>query len=256
MPRTLVFVHAHPDDESLLTAGTMARAAAEGHRVVLVVVTAGEAGLAAGAPAAADLRSRRLSELRASAAALSVHRVAVLGYADSGLHAEVGAVAGGPVPFVAVPAEEAAATVAAILTEEAADVVVGYDEAGGYGHPDHVHLHTVVAAAAARAGTPRYYEATLPREPLAAAVRWVARVYPFPPEFEPAAFETAFTPRAQITTRVGVRPQLAAKRASMAAHASQATADAGADRTLAAFLRMRGPLFAALFGTEYYVRRR
>ncbi|MFM7062077.1 MAG: PIG-L deacetylase family protein, partial [Actinomycetes bacterium] len=45
-PRTLVFVHAHPDDEALLTAGTMARAAAEGNRVVLVVATDGAAGLA------------------------------------------------------------------------------------------------------------------------------------------------------------------------------------------------------------------
>ena len=44
MARTLVAFHAHPDDESLLTAGTMAKAAAEGHRVVLVVATAGELG--------------------------------------------------------------------------------------------------------------------------------------------------------------------------------------------------------------------
>ena len=46
MNRTVVFFHAHPDDEALLTGGTMARLAAEGHRVVLVTATAGEAGLA------------------------------------------------------------------------------------------------------------------------------------------------------------------------------------------------------------------
>ena len=70
--RTLVAFHAHPDDEALLTAGTMARAAAQGHRVVLVVATDGAAGLAS-----ADYRGRGLGEVRrrealVSAAALGV----------------------------------------------------------------------------------------------------------------------------------------------------------------------------------------
>jgi LmbE family N-acetylglucosaminyl deacetylase len=60
---TLVAFHAHPDDEALLTAGTLARAAAEGHRVVLVVATAGEAGLVAGGATGAVLGRRRLVEL-------------------------------------------------------------------------------------------------------------------------------------------------------------------------------------------------
>ena len=62
MPRTVVFVHAHPDDEALLTSGTMADLAAHGHRVVLVVATAGEAGLAADAWRT-DLGRRRLTRL-------------------------------------------------------------------------------------------------------------------------------------------------------------------------------------------------
>ena len=61
-PRTLVFVHAHPDDEALLTAGTMARATAEGNRVVLVIATDGGAGLTS-AEFSADLASTRLQEL-------------------------------------------------------------------------------------------------------------------------------------------------------------------------------------------------
>jgi LmbE family N-acetylglucosaminyl deacetylase len=75
---TLVAFHAHPDDEVLMTGGTLARAAAEGHRVVVVVATDGVLGEvpAGGSP--------RMAELRASAAVLGVARVVHLGYADSG----------------------------------------------------------------------------------------------------------------------------------------------------------------------------
>ena len=90
MPRTLLAFHAHPDEEALLTSGTMARAAAEGHRVVLVVATDGELGLASQEYAAdGALAGRRMAELRRSAAALGVARVEHLGYADSGLGPEV-----------------------------------------------------------------------------------------------------------------------------------------------------------------------
>ena len=62
MSRTAVFFHAHPDDEALLTAGTMAMLAAEGHRVVLVVATAGERGLA-DLPHGDRLGETRMNEL-------------------------------------------------------------------------------------------------------------------------------------------------------------------------------------------------
>ncbi|MBD3785300.1 MAG: PIG-L family deacetylase, partial [Micrococcales bacterium] len=75
MSRTLVAFHAHPDDEALLTAGTMARAAAEGHRVVLVLATDGGAGLAAADLRRDGLGRLRLAEASASAAALGVARV-------------------------------------------------------------------------------------------------------------------------------------------------------------------------------------
>ncbi|MDD2858054.1 MAG: PIG-L family deacetylase, partial [Candidatus Nanopelagicales bacterium] len=86
--RTLVFVHAHPDDEALLTAGTMARAAAAGQRVVLVVATDGAAGLAR-SELVDDLASVRSAELEQAAAVLGVHRLVALGYPDSGLDGEV-----------------------------------------------------------------------------------------------------------------------------------------------------------------------
>lgn len=85
MTRTIVAFHAHPDDEALLTAGTMARLASEGHRVVLVFATDGGAGLAADALRSDGLLGeRRLAEAHRSATALGVARVEWLGYADSG----------------------------------------------------------------------------------------------------------------------------------------------------------------------------
>ena len=85
-PCTIVFLHAHPDDESLLTGGTMARLAAEGHRVVLITATAGEHGLASRAVhAVGELGRQRLAELDAAAEILGVADVIQLGYADSGM---------------------------------------------------------------------------------------------------------------------------------------------------------------------------
>ncbi len=253
--RTLVFFHAHPDDEALFTSGTMARATAEGHRVVLVVATAGEAGLAAAEfTDGGGLGEVRRSELEVSAAALGVARTVVLGYGDSGLHGDAEQVDGGPVPFVRADLDEAAGRLADVLREEGADVVTTYDPAGGYGHPDHVKVHAVGARAAGLAGTPVVLEATIPRDTIARAVRWAAKVYRFPPQFDPTSFERAFVPRGEITHRVDVRRYAGARRASMAAHASQASADGG-PRTLAAFLKIPRPVFSRVFGREWYVQR-
>ena len=123
MSRTLVAFHAHPDDEALLTAGTMARAAAEGHRVVLVLATDGGAGLAAPDLRGGDgLGALRLQEARASAQALGVHRVEWLGYADSGSGPEPEPDLPGLTRFCRAPLEEAAERLAAVLRTERADV--------------------------------------------------------------------------------------------------------------------------------------
>ena len=83
---TIVFVHAHPDDEAGLTGGSMARAAAEGHRVVLVVCTDGELGETPDDLADGEtLVDRRASESAAAAEALGIARVRWLGYRDSGM---------------------------------------------------------------------------------------------------------------------------------------------------------------------------
>lgn len=255
MSYTLVSFHAHPDDEALLTGGTLARAAAEGHRVVLVTATAGEVGLASsrfGGPQ--ELAGHRLDELERSARALGVARVEVLGYADSGLDGAAPPASSGPVAFARADVEAAAARLAELLREERADVLTVYDPAGGYGHPDHVQVHRVGVRAAELAGTPVVLEATVNRDLLCRALRLAGRVYRFPPEFDPAAFERAYSPRDALTHRVNVRRHAPAKRASMQAHASQATADSG-DRTLAVLLRLPGPLYRWVLGQEWFVER-
>ena len=255
MPYTLVVFHAHPDDEALLTSGTMARASAEGHRVVLVVATAGGVGLVSSdfLGEGESLAARRLAELRRSATALGCARTEVLGYADSGLDG-LASGEGAAQAFASADVDEAAERLAAVLREERADVLTSYDPAGGYGHPDHVQVHRVGLRAADLAGTPVVLEATVDRDLITRALRLVQKVYRFPAEFDPTSFDRAYTPRAQLTHKVDVRRFAVRKRTSMAAHASQATAD-GADRTLAAFLRLPMPVFRRAFGQEWYVER-
>jgi LmbE family N-acetylglucosaminyl deacetylase len=246
---TLVTFHAHPDDEALLTAGTMARAAAAGHRVVLVLATDGGAGLAAAGFGTGDaLARRRRAEAEAAAAALGVARVEFLGYADSGM---AGAPSGLDRPFAGADVEEAASRLAAILRAERADVLTSYDPAGGYGHPDHLRVHRVGARAAALAGTPVLLEATVDRLLLRRALRLVQWLPGLPDGFDPDSVAQAYTARNDLTHRVNVRGFTGAKRAAMAAHASQAGADRGT-RTLQVLLRLPGPVFDRVLGREWY----
>jgi LmbE family N-acetylglucosaminyl deacetylase len=245
-PRTLVFVHAHPDDEALLTAGTMARAVAEGNRVILIVATDGAAGLTSEA-FRDGLGPTRLAELEVSARALGVTRTVTLGYPDSGLRGEV--IDG----FAHAGQFTVAKQIATVCDDEQADALIGYDPSGGYGHPDHLQVHRSVRAASVLCSRPpRLFEATLPREPIARAARLAARLHLSPPEFSPAEFASAWTPRARITHRVDVRPYLREKDAALRAHASQSTAD-GTTRTLGVLTRLPRPMQALLLGTEYYV---
>lgn len=240
-------MHAHPDDEALLTAGTMARAVAEGQRVVLIVATNGEAGLTS-TQLSDGLGLQRQAELAASADALGVHRVVTLNHPDSGLTGEH------PTGFAHLDRFKVGKEIAAILDEEDADILIGYDRAGGYGHPDHLQVHRVTRTAAVFAHRPpQLFEATLPREPIAKAVRIAAKLHLTPSDWDESEFDEAWTPRAEITHRVDIRPFMGAKRQALRAHASQAGAD-GTMRTLAVLTQIPGPLAAMLLGTEYYVK--
>ena len=249
--------HAHPDDEALLTGGTLARAAAEGHRVVLVTATAGEAGLTdEPGTDGSGLAARRLAELHRSAAALGCARVEVLGYPDSGSEPDAAAQdrASGRTGFARLDPEEPAHRLAEILREESADVLTIYDPHGGYGHPDHVQVHRVGVRAARLAGTPLVLEATVDRTNLqrvAAVMRWIPGVSGLVPA---SGFATAYLSRGELTHRVDVRSHLAAKKASLAAHASQTTGGRGV-RTVALLLRLPDPLLRRALGWEWYRER-
>jgi LmbE family N-acetylglucosaminyl deacetylase len=251
MPQTLVFLHAHPDDEALLTAGTMARASSEGQRVVLITATSGEAGLAAHELQDRGLADIREEELVRSARMLGVQRLELLHYADSGLHGDR-VTDDGTTTLCQAPVMEIATRVAEVLAEEAADVLVTYDQAGGYGHPDHVRIHEVGVAAANLAGPSKVFAVTAPREPFAIGAQLADRYLSLPEDFDPEQFMNAFTPRNEITHRVNVRDFVDFKRAALRAHASQASG--GDVRTLSALLALPRPLFSLLLGTEFYRR--
>jgi LmbE family N-acetylglucosaminyl deacetylase len=249
---TLVSFHAHPDDEALFTSGTLARAAAEGHRVILVVATAGEAGLAATALAGdGGLAARRTAELKRSAAALGCHQVRLLGYDDSGLDGRAGRPGWA---FAHVSVDVAADRLAAILSEADADALTIYDAAGGYGHPDHQQVHHVGLRAAHLAGTPVVLEATVDRRALLRGLRALHALRLTPAGWDPALFADSYTPSELITHRVDVRRYTAQKRAAMAAHATQATADRGT-RTLSVFCKLPYLVFRRVFGYEWFVER-
>jgi len=248
---TLVSFHAHPDDESLLTGGTLALAAAAGHRVVLVVATEGGRGLAGPRDGSGAMLSRvRMAELDRAASALGCARVVSLGYADSGLR---------PAPadgdaFVHADVDEAAHRLVDVLREERADVLTVYDRNGGYGHPDHVQVHRVGVEAARLAGTPVVLEATVPARAfrmLLAGLRLLGHPVG---RSAPLGTHQVFADPGRITHRVRVTRVLRAKRAAMAAHGSQRRGD-GTVRLLDHVLRLPPPLFGLVFGHEWFVER-
>lgn len=247
---TIVTLHAHPDDEAIATGGTMARAAAEGHRVVLVVATGGEVGeVSDGFLAEGEtLGERRRVETEEAAKHLGVHRIEFLGYRDSGMMGE--ATNDHPDCFWQADVEEAAARFAAVLDDERADVLTCYDDHGGYGHPDHIQVHRVGHRAAELAGITRLYESTMNRDHIRAMQEAAAdQGVDFGPDADdgPVDIETIGSPAELITTAVDVSDHLDAKKAAMRAHASQIDESSF-------FFQLPEEAFAAAFGTEWYIR--
>lgn len=245
---TFVFFHAHPDDEAISTGGTMALAADAGHRVVLVVATLGEEGEVADGflEAGERLEERRVAETRAAADILGVARVEFLGYRDSGMMGRPANDHSGA--FWRADVDGAAARVAAILSEERADVVTVYDANGGYGHPDHIQVHRVGHRAATIAGIPRVFEATMNRDEIRRLMEQARErgADLQEPDGEESPGEVG-APDADITTAVDVVAVLDRKRQAMRAHASQIPEDSW-------FLTLPGDVFAAAFGREWFIR--
>ena len=249
-PGAVVFFHAHPDDEAIFTGGTMALLAAAGWRVVLVVATAGEQGATSALVGPeVPLAVRRMGETARAAEELGAQRVEFLGYHDSGLGG------GRPVgAFADAPIDEAATRLAAILVEERAAALVGYDARGIYGHVDHVQIHRVGAAAVAAAGVPTLYESTVDREYLHFVETHlvVEATVAAQPERAVAGLGLAAAPlglsTVEVDCTVDVRPALVVKRRAMAAHASQIPETSSA-------MRLPDADFAAVYGYEWYARR-
>ena len=225
----------------------MARLADEGHRVVLVTATAGEAGLSsADQPLDGSLGTVRRNELERSASALGCARLVVFGYPDSG---EQGTVPGG---FAGIDPVVPAKELAAVLHQEKADLLVTYDANGGYGHPDHLQVHRVGMLASELAGIRLQLHATVNRDLMRRALavaKWTRRT---PAQFRAEDIEGSYAPRSEITHRIDVRRYVDRKRAAMEAHCSQAV---GGDtqRTLAWLLSLPGPLFRLALGREWFI---
>lgn len=246
---TIAFLHAHPDDESSQTAGTMAMAVDAGYRVIVIFATDGDFGTAASDLAEGEsVADRRQREATASAAALGLHGVHWLGYADSGMTGWPQN--DDPACLARAPLEESARRVADVLDAEGADVLVGYDWHGNYGHPDHVAVHRIAYRAAELAArTPLVLEETMNRDALRRryqAALAAGETEAWDPDAPADDGNPVGSPESELNWAVDLdEAYLARKRAAMTAHASQ-TSDVGM------MLQLPPEVFAAQFGVEYY----
>ncbi|MEV4154499.1 N-acetyl-1-D-myo-inositol-2-amino-2-deoxy-alpha-D-glucopyranoside deacetylase [Nocardia salmonicida] len=239
----LLLVHAHPDDETLTTGGTIAHYRRRGVPVTVVTCTLGEEGEVIGeqwsrlVSAEADqLGGYRIGELTAALSALGVTEPRFLGgpgrWRDSGMAGTPSAA--NPRAFVH-SGDAAVDELVAVILELRPRVVVTYDPRGGYGHPDHIRAHEITTAAVAAAAeqgwdVPKFYwtvtDADLLRQHTAALARRTVDELPgalpagwrLPVEAELAAMSTS-----GVSTVVDVSDVVSAKRAAMRAHATQVT---------------------------------
>ena len=164
---TLMTVHAHPDDETIGTGGTMAKAVADGKRVVLITGTRGEMGEIVVPDMDTPENHRRLGEIRAGELERAMGRLGVtewenLGYHDSDMMGRPGNL--DPRTFWQADLDEAAGRLTWFIRRHQPDVVTTYNDFGGYGHPDHIRTHDVAVRAFPRAGDPAWYPEQLAPE--------------------------------------------------------------------------------------------
>ena len=248
--KTLVCVHAHPDDEAIFTSGITLHYAARGYDVVLVTCTNGRLGFDGhnrpGNEAPHDdlgTKATRAGELQRSAHLVGFTRIVTLGFEDSGMvgwpqNEDPGA-------FMNVDVDAVARTLAALLDEVRASVVVTYDENGFYGHPDHIMANVVTRRAVDFAQSPeRLYYPVVPK----------GAIKEFIPQAETQGFilpafvleADAGTPDELVASTMDVTQYVATKQAALRTHASQ---------TDNAVLSTMDPgLFALMFGTEWFQR--
>ena len=256
--RRLLLVHAHPDDESINNGATMAKYAAEGAHVTLVTCTLGERGEVIPPRlrhlGGAALGAHRRGELAAAARELGVTDVRHLGgaghYGDSGMMA----IADNDDPdcFWQADVDEAAGHLVEVILETRPQVLVTYDDNGGYGHPDHIQAHRVALRAvelAAEAGhrIDKVYVNRVPRSVAESAFARLRDELPALPFEKSAAVDDVpgVVDDARITTTVDGTAHADAKAAAMRAHATQIT-------VAGRYFVLSNELAQPLFTTEYY----
>ncbi|WP_375504031.1 N-acetyl-1-D-myo-inositol-2-amino-2-deoxy-alpha-D-glucopyranoside deacetylase [uncultured Jatrophihabitans sp.] len=266
MSPRLLFVHAHPDDESITTGAAMAHYARRGVEVTLLTCTLGEEGeilvpeLAALVAGQADqLGGYRIGELSAAMRALGVSDHRFLGgagrFRDSGMgDARDSGMLGSPSndhprAFWRAAKDdkifaEAVQAAADVIREVRPDAVVSYDPAGGYGHPDHVMAHRVTMAAVAAVPVPRVFWTVDPDSVLDRDVAAVAAAAGVPFTADRAQLHFG-VPDAVVTTVVDAGDALAAKRAALEAHATQLT-------VWGEFYALSNGIGRTVSGTEYF----
>jgi LmbE family N-acetylglucosaminyl deacetylase len=248
---TVVFLHAHPDDEAIFTGITMRRLADEGHRVVLVTATAGDVGEPRFAlPIGESLAIRRPRELERASELLGVDRLVMLDHRDSGMtgteHNHH------PAAFTNVGVDSAARALADLLIAERASTLVHYDADGIYGHPDHLAVYRVGDAAALLAGVTSY-QTTVDREHLHFTTKHLVA-----DDEAPRSRHDLGRVTAEISLAVKGRDnELATKGEAMLAHASQIGESSVAFDGFAYsygfewFIRTRGPATLEYLGNEH-----
>jgi N-acetyl-1-D-myo-inositol-2-amino-2-deoxy-alpha-D-glucopyranoside deacetylase len=258
--RRIVFVHAHPDDETIATGATMAYYAAAGVHVTLVTCTLGEEGeihvpelVGLAASAANQLGGYRLVELERACAALGVTDTRFLGgvggYRDSGMmgepsneHARA---------FWRADLDDAAPHLVAVFRQVRPQVVVTYDENGFYGHPDHIQAHRVtmraVELAAAEGVAPaKVYWGAIPHSVIEAGLDEFADASNNPFEGVQKVEDLPFGTRDhEIAARIDAIDFAEAKLAAVRAHATQIPPSSW-------LFSLAGNFGSEFMGVEYY----
>ncbi|MEV6827329.1 mycothiol conjugate amidase Mca [Amycolatopsis sp. NPDC051102] len=237
----MMAVHAHPDDESSKGAATMARYAAEGHEVLVVTCTGGEAGSILNPAMDRPEVLANMSEIRREEMARAAKILGVsqhwLGFVDSGLPE------GDPLPpvpegsFAVVPLEESTEALVRVIREFRPHVITTYDENGGYPHPDHIRTHEVSMAAWDAAPDPdRFPDAGEPWQPLKLYYMHGfsrARMLAFDSALKEAGLESPYTEwlakwdpdkadvMERVTTRVECGEYFEVRDEALKAHATQ-----------------------------------
>lgn len=267
--RRVLFVHAHPDDETIGTGATMAKYAAEGAHVCLVTCTLGDEGEVIPEELrhlASDKEDRlgqfRIGELSRACAALGVTDQRFLGGAGRWRDSGMMGVATNEHPrcFWRADLDEAAANLVRIIREVRPQVAVTYDDRGYYGHPDHIQAHRVTRRAMELAADPafgagepwqvtKFYVTAMPRTVLARSIA-VMRDSKHPFERVSSLDELAYgVPDAQVTTVVDAREHLPAKLTALRAHRTQIVV---ADEEQGPFFALSNNVGQQAFGAEYY----